>query len=657
LESGWRKKVSDTTVRIEAKADHIEKISKAKPASALAQLIWNSVDADASNVEVEFASDEMGIKAIQVKDNGFGFPKADAEILFGTLGGSWKRQKATTASGRKLHGKEGQGRFKAFSLGQNVKWTVVYAKNGMNYEFTISGRASRIDEFRISDETASKHTHTGVMVEIEDLVKQFAFLDHDTVSSSFTPLFAPYLAGYPDVSITIDGERLEVVNQLRTSKEIALAGASHSFSLSIFEWKELRLHEMHFCDENGFPLFQYEKQIRGIGDYGYSAYLKSSYLGWLSAEGRLPLAEMEGELAAVVSESLNKLKHYFYDRYIEDKRSLIDKWKSEDVYPYRKEKVLNVVEDAERKVFDILALSLNDVIDDFDNTSHKQKKLQFSLLKQAVASSPSSMGRIIREVVSLPPERLEELSALLEDTTLSAIISTSGLISDRLIFLKGLEEIVFDLDLKKRLKERSQLHRILAENTWIFGNSYSLSVDDESLTEVLRKHKKLIGENVAIDEPVRTIDGKVGIVDLMLSRSIPKNHENQREHLIVELKAPKVVIGKDEIAQIQSYAFAVAKDERFRSIDTKWQFWLVSNNMDGYTDMLTKQKDHKEGVIFDNDDITVVVKPWSQIIEENKRRHEFVVSKLNLSISKEKGLAWLQRQYAQYLDGVIQEQA
>ena len=503
------------------------------------------------------------------------------------------------------------------------------------------------------------------MLRFQIFQKQFGFIDHENGQEQLTSIFAPYLSGYPDVVITVDGESLQVDSQVKTKSEVQLdtileddLGKRHPFSLSIYEWKGLRLHEMYLCDENGFPLYQYEKQIRGVGDYGFSAYLKSSYASWLNSEGRLGLTEMENELADAVAEALKRLKSYFYDRYIEDKRSLIDKWKDEQVYPYPKERRLNIVEDAGRKVFDILALNLNEVIEDFDQTSLSQKKLQFSLLKEAISNSPSSIGKIIREVISLPPERLEELSTLLEDTTLSAIISTSKMIADRLLFLKGLEGIVFDVELKQRLKERSQLHRILAETTWVFGNAYSISVDDESLTEVLRKHRHLIGDETAIDEPVKRIDDTVGIVDLMLSRSIPKNHVNQREHLIVELKAPKVVIGQKEIGQIKSYAFAVAKDERFRSIETRWVFWLVSNDIDDYADMEMQQDVQKEGAIYriagsDQFDIAIFIKPWSQILDENKRRYEFVMNRLNISITKDKGLEWLQRQYSEYLEGVL----
>jgi hypothetical protein len=138
-------------------------------------------------------------------------------------------------------------------------------------------------------------------------------------------------------------------------------------------------------------------------------------------------------------------------------------------------------------------------------------------------------------------------------------------VADRLKFIHGLEALLFDVDSKKLLKERSQLHRMVAENnTWIFGEEFNLTVDDQSLTEVLRKHRKLIGDNVVIDQPVRRIDGKVGIIDLMLSRMVPQNHSDEREHLVVELKRPSVKVGADEITQVKKYAFTVADDERFR---------------------------------------------------------------------------------------------
>jgi hypothetical protein len=142
-------------------------------------------------------------------------------------------------------------------------------------------------------------------------------------------------------------------------------------------------------------------------------------------------------------------------------------------------------------------------------------------------------------VLDLPERTQKELSKLLEEADLANVISASRLVADRLKFVHGLEAVLFDPDSKKLLKERSQLHRMIAENnTWIFGEELNLTGDDQSLTEVLRKHRGLIGEDTVIDQPVRGIGGKVGIVDLMLSRSVPQNHADEREHLVVVTLPP-----------------------------------------------------------------------------------------------------------------------
>jgi len=135
----------------------------------------------------------------------------------------------------------------------------------------------------------------------------------------------------------------------------------------------------------------------------------------------------------------------------------------------------------------------------------------------------------------MAPAKQNELAQILRETTLSALINAARIATDRLKFLAGLEQILFVEDFKDNLKERSQLHRIIADgNCWLFGEEYSLSVSDQSLTEVLRKHKQILGEDVAIDEPVKHPSKSRGIIDLMLSWESRRHSATERQHLIVE---------------------------------------------------------------------------------------------------------------------------
>jgi len=275
------------------------------------------------------------------------------------------------------------------------------------------------------------------------------------------------------------------------------------------------------------------------------------------------------------------------------------------------------------------------------------------MLRHSIERSPEEVQVIIGEVLGLSQRKQEELVRLLRRTTLSAIITASKLVADRLDFVSGLETMLFDADLKKHFKERSQLHRIIADNTWVFGEEFALTADDQSLTEVLRKHLKLMKRDIIVDEPVKRADGTRGIVDLMLSRRVPSNRENEREHLIVELKAPTVKAGMKETGQIKSYAFAVQGDERFKGVPTRWTFWLVVNNMDEHASREVHQSERPEGLLLQADDpnTRIWVKTWAQIIHDCRTRLKIFQQALNYSADKDASLDYLKATYERVLRG------
>jgi len=280
------------------------------------------------------------------------------------------------------------------------------------------------------------------------------------------------------------------------------------------------------------------------------------------------------------------------------------------------------------------------------------------MLRQAIERGPDELQHILTEVLDLPEQTQREMSKLLEEADLANVISASRLVADRLKFVNGLEALLFDKESKKLLKERSQLHRMIAENnTWIFGEEFNLTVDDQSLTEVLRKHQKQIGKTTVIDSPVKRIDGKKGIVDLMLSRAVPQSRADEKEHLVVELKRPNCTIGSDEISQVEKYAFTIADDERFRHVKTRWSFWVISNELDGYAKTKTRQKDSPPGRIFLSEDgnVEVWVKSWAEVLTACRSRLYFVQEKLKANVDKEASLKYLKKTYDKYLVGVVEE--
>lgn len=636
--------------------DHIAKVSSASPDKALAELIWNSLDADATKIEVFFKEEAFGTNEIVVRDNGSGFLYEEAETMFGKLGGSWKSFKEKSPKGRFLHGKEGQGRFKAFALGRCVEWEVK-----SNHPFKLSAVADHLERFSLEPLHKQDEDSFSTSVTITELHREFHILNAETAIDKLLPIFSLYLRSYPEVSITIGGIILNPSDAIQETTNISLGdaeykGNSYSVDLEIIEWKANGEKELWYCTKIGFPLEKYHRNIRGVGDFGFSAYLKSELVSILNTEGSLGLGDLNTNLGEISEKAIRFIKEHFTQRALVLGQAQIRKWKSEDVYPYKNE-AKSPIEMAERQVFDIVAVRLAESMPALDQSDKKSKSFQLRMLKHAVENNPEDLQTVITEVLNLPKGKLEELSGLLQDVSLASMISASKMVSDRLKFLSGLEFILFDQDSKKTLKERSQLHRIIAKNSWIFGQEFSVSVDDQSLTEVLRKHRKILNDDTCIDEPVTRVDGTRGIVDLMLSRSIPCNRDDEIEHLVVELKAPKVKIGAKEINQIESYAYAVTEDERFSSLSATWNFWVISNELDKHAKRTANQDGRERGIIVQTTEngvkVTVWAKEWSQIIQENKHRLKFIQDKLDYSIDRQEGIKHLREAYAEFTKGMV----
>jgi hypothetical protein len=122
----------------------------------------------------------------------------------------------------------------------------------------------------------------------------------------------------------------------------------------------------------------------------------------------------------------------------------------------------------------------------------------------------------IRELDKSGLLSLEELHP---DVTL--LINAGKLVANRLDFVRGLELMLFGKESKQKLLERDQLHKVLAKETWMFGEEFHLSNNEETLNEVLTKFREGIVKPLDDDSPVTLEDGSTGRIDLMLARSVP----------------------------------------------------------------------------------------------------------------------------------------
>ena len=136
----------------------------------------------------------------------------------------------------------------------------------------------------------------------------------------------------------------------------------------------------------------------------------------------------------------------------------------------------------------------------------------------------------------------------------------------------------------------------------------------------------------------------------MLSARVAGRGTRKAEHLIVELKGPKTVLGMSEFSQIQEYITAVLEDPRFYNDDVRWEFWLLGNSLDASLARLVRNTHGRDpGVVDSGDNYTVWIMPWARLIDEHQRRLLFMKEALEHNATEASSIEYLQKTHAKYL--------
>ncbi|MFZ2148462.1 MAG: ATP-binding protein [Sedimentisphaerales bacterium] len=235
------------TVTVKVQDDHVESLAHVKkPILAIAELVWNGLDANANEVKVTLNRNSLGsIESVVVTDNGHGLPDTEAVEAFGNLGGSWKKKTRTTRGReRLLHGKAGKGRFRAFALGKVIRWQTRYESNGQVFTYEITGYSDRLLEFQIGDVRSSKVKETGTEVEVSEMQKEFRKLDGKEAHQEMMEHFSLYMSLYEDVKIKYDGVQIDPLEAMESREDYELSeielenGERITANLTIIEWKK-----------------------------------------------------------------------------------------------------------------------------------------------------------------------------------------------------------------------------------------------------------------------------------------------------------------------------------------------------------------------------------------------------------------------------------
>jgi hypothetical protein len=373
-------------IKVQAKADYIASLAHASPLAAIEELVWNALDADAREVKIDLIQNALGaVEAIRISDDGAGVDVDRIDSTFGGLGGSWKRGRAmTVALKRRLHGRHGRGRFKAFSLGSHVEWRTTRAAvasggagSSQLSSYVISGDLETPGLFRIEEVNSGFATGTEVYITNVRPIAD-SLTDAGTVVPALAAKFALYLKAYPNVHVYFSGIPVTpvIVRKAVTDYNLRIPSGAEA-KLEVIEWRRrfVGSGKLVFCGKDGFALHEQPAGVRPGSAYSFTAYVVSPRFAELNAENMLVMDELNPETRAYLETARKTLRDHFRVRAAEADESRVEEWIRDGSYPFAKDD-----ESDGRRRFDAAVQDMREHLDGFDSYSAEERRYLFGLL-------------------------------------------------------------------------------------------------------------------------------------------------------------------------------------------------------------------------------------------------------------------------------------
>jgi hypothetical protein len=176
---------------------------------------------------------------------------------------------------------------------------------------------------------------------------------------------------------------------------------------------------------------------------------------------------------------------------------------------------------------------------------------------------------------------------------------------------------------------------------WIFGENYNGTPHLWSDKKIGNTLKQLRDEHFSYEPTVA--DGNLiseegtpdDITDLFFMNE-KVNDNDEREIMIVELKAPKCAISEKELNQIDRYAFTIEEHSGLPTSKVKYKLLLISSRLTKFAKSKVKSRRISfpdQPFLYDkkgDKNIEVYVMEWSELMEQNKRKLGYLSNQLKI---------------------------
>jgi hypothetical protein len=602
-------------------AEHLGSHKYSKNTRALGELVANALDAGANLVEIGIQENELlRTKSIFVKDDGKGISPSVLKERFVIVGVDPGRRQDPT-----LFARFGVGRLAVFRIGSLSRWTTVSrGSDGRCTKLMFSLRSDDPTKLEIVEEGLPKSEKTGTHIEITNLRDSGTeALTPANIAAEMVSQFCSFLLGNPSKTIRVQDDTLDVAKlvvrrdqeTLPKTDEMPEAKVDHYTLTRPVERSRFPAQLLFTSRGRTVAAVQPEEppspQYLGLVD--------CPYLNEIVAANRESIIEMDSGFAALKSSALQVVKRYGERLRAGEKQRFIERARLETYYPF-KGVTADPVAGVQQALYDVVLEKVHEQVN-FDSMTKKQQAVIFRLLQRSLDNE--NLLDVLHQVVELSDEDVGKFSRVLEHTTLGSIISLSSEVTGRLSFLDVLHELVYG-EVAKHLKERTQLHRIIESHCWAFGSQFHLAASDKSFRQIVRRHRNLAGLPDIDDDSVAGINGVNDIPDLFMAASRDYPTDPKHHHVLVELKAPSVRLGRTQVEQIRRYAQTILESSEFDKKSTHWDLFLVSAKALPEIDLDRKQKDKPVNCLYQWESMTVWACEWSELITRAREEMQLV---------------------------------
>ncbi len=615
-----------------------------KVADSIAEFIWNGFDAGATRVEVNFQNHELGgIVSLQIKDNGSGIDNRKLVKKFKPFLESEKELDPNAPRlTSEIHGKNGVGRLTFFNFAEEAHWKTVYAENCKNWFYEIKILSKELHSYEASQPTESNH-ETGTIVTFEKIFGLTSYAFENEIQDYLSREFGWYLELFSIKKLlTINGVPFDYSDLVsdRERKEIKLNGST--FDVRYIRWSKKLNDEYsryYFIDSKDKENHTETTTLNNKGDHFFhSLFVESNFFDDFDSQFLLspvsresPQAKTYRSLQGQIDDYLREKRKPFLKAGAE--RLIIDLERNDALPNFG----INEWDKIRKENYEEFIKELYQVEPKIFTGLNIQQQKTFSSLLFLVMDSGErdELLEIISEIVQLTPEDRKQLAETLKVSSLSNIIKTIKLIEDRYKVIADLKDLVFNKELGA--SEVPHLQNVVENHYWIFGEQYHLvTAAEPKFEEALRRFVFEV-EKEKIDGKIDHAD-KLGEMDIFMVRQQLVDKEKLINSVCVELKHPKINLGKKQLLRLQDYRDVILSADEFLGKKIFWEFYLVGNGFDnsGYIEReIESAKNHgEESLVYSIGNCKMYVKTWSDIFAEFELRHNFLLEKLKLEREK-----------------------